>query len=374
MSTRKPRLLLLAITPFVLAACASEKPAPKAAANHNQPVRTGTPQPAATPQQPVAVETKPINLSNPVAASELRERALAQLTKLAKSPNPVVRANAVEAAAKAPSRTTDLIRISLSDPSPAVRSIASVAAGRARIADLIPQIRPLVDDSNDFVSLSARFALAQLGEPVDITPIGRALTQSDSIKVRSHAAFLVGELGNRSALGMLRDATQNKPRGITKEEGRLFELQAAEAMVKLGDDQQVQVIRAALFPSRPEDLEATALASQILGQLKDPGSVDRLVFLSEFRDPATKEQYPAEIRLSIAQALAGMGLRGGEFIADEYATNTNPLLRAHAATVYGVFATPKTLGSLSQMLADPAEEVRVGAVNGVLSATERPRR
>lgn len=360
----------LAVACAALSACspgAQTSPKP----DSTQPVRTGGNASAGTVQ---SGEPKPINLSNPVAASELRERALAHLTKLAKSTNPVVRANAIEAASKAPTRATDIIRQALSDPNPGVRSVAAVAAGRTKISAVAPQIRPLVDDSSDFVRLSARFALSRLDEPVDITPIGRAMLESDSVRLRSHAAFLLGELGNPSAIAMLRDATQNRARGATKEENRLFDLQAAEAMAKLGDEGQVQVIRAALFPSRPEDLEATALASQILGQLRDQGSVDRLVYLSEFRDPATNEQYPSEIRLTIAQALAGMGLRGGEFIADEYAASPNPLLRAHAATVYGTFATPKAVGRLSLMLDDPAEEVRVGAVNGVLAATERARR
>lgn len=249
-----------------------------------------------------------------------------------------------------------------------------MSAGRANLSAVVPQIRPLVDDSNEFVSLSARFALAKLGESTDITPIGRALVGSDSVRVRAHAAFLLGELGNNSAIAMLRESTQGRARGATREENRLFDLQAAEAMVKLGDDKQVQVIRAALFPSRPEDLEATALAAQIAGQLKDQGSVDRLVYLSEYRDPTSHDQYPSEIRLTIAQALAGMGLHGGEFIADQYAENPDPLLRAHSAMVYGAFGTPKAVGRLSRMLDDAAEEVRVGAVNGVLTATERARR
>ncbi len=364
---------------MAVTACTTNKPANKPATGQpgstqpasNQPVRTGVKNaPPADPNSAPAA----INLSNPVATSELRERALTQLVKLAKSVSPVVRANAVEAAAKAPSRAGDIIRQGLSDPNPGVRSVAAMAAGRANLSAMIPQIRPLVDDSNEFVSLSARFALAKLGESTDITPIGRALIQSDSVRARSHAAFLLGELGNNSAIAMLRESTQDRARSATREENRIFDLQVAEAMVKLGDDKQVQVIRAALFPSRPEDLEATALAAQIAGQLKDQGSVDRLVYLSEYRDPTNNEQYPSEIRLTIAQALAGMGLHGGEFIADQYAANADPLLRAHAAMVYGAFATPKAVGRLSQMLNDPAEEVRVGAVNGVLTATERSRR
>lgn len=313
----------------------------------------------------------PINLSNLVAASELRERALSVVAQLARSQNASIRANAIEAAAVAPRRLSEVLRRGLSDPNPAVRSVAAAAAGRAKVEQVLPQLRPLANDTYEHVRLSASFALARMGEPVEITPLGRSLYESDSMRTRSHAAFLLGELGNPTAIGMLRGASNKSVRGATPEEIRLFQLQIAEAMVKLGEDGQSQVIRAALFPSRPEDLEATALASQIIGQIKDRGAIDRLVFLSEFKDPRTGEKYPAEIRLVIAQSLAGMGLKGGEFIADEYAKNVNPLWRGQAALVYGAFGTPQTMGRVSQMLDDPAEEVRIAAANAVLKATSK---
>jgi hypothetical protein len=43
----------------------------------------------------------------------------------------------------------------------------------------------------------------------------------------------------------------------------MMELQISEARVKLGDEEALIDIRAALFPARSEDLEATALAAQI---------------------------------------------------------------------------------------------------------------
>ena len=98
---------------------------------------------------------------------------------------------------------------------------------------------------------------------------------------------------------------------------KLMQLQVSEALVKLGDDENVQSIRAALYPSRPEELEATALAVQILGQVRDKGSSGAMIHLAETKDAAGRP-LPAEIRLGIAAALAKLGSPQGGFIADEF--------------------------------------------------------
>jgi HEAT repeat protein len=313
-----------------------------------------------------------IDLKNPVASSEVRERALARVQELAASANPVVRANAMEAAGLVPNRCVEVLRRGLSDSSPAVRSVAAMAAGRAGVTAVLPQVRPLVDDAAPSVRLSARFALSKLGEPVDLTPLGRALMTSETVGGRSHAAFLLGELGNSSALGLLREAASERTRGASAADQKLFTLQVAEAMIKLGDGAQRQVVRAALYPARPEELEAAALAAQILGQVNDTESAKQLVHLSEYRDSSGRA-YPSEVRLAIARSLGMMGVRGGEFIADEHAASPDPLLRGLSAMVYGAFRTPRAMGRLSAMLDDPAEEVRVAAAHAVLTATERRR-
>ena len=58
-----------------------------------------------------------------------------------------------------------------------------------------------------------------------------------------------------------------------------MELQIAQARVRLGDEEAIHSIRAALFPARSEDLEATALAAQLTGELNDRASARELVML-----------------------------------------------------------------------------------------------
>jgi HEAT repeat protein len=154
-------------------------------------------------------------------------------------------------------------------------------------------------------------------------------------------------------------------------EYRMLQIQICEALVKLGDEGQLPAIRAALYPSRVEDLEIVALAVQILGQLKDKGSVDELIYLTARKSESDKQFWPAEIRLGAAGALARMGLDQGTFLADEYATNAAPVLRAQAAHVYGDIGRIENLGKLEGMMADSDSLVRLSAAAAILQVGPR---
>ena len=243
-----------------------------------------------------------------------------------------------------------------------------VVVGKARLRNLSPALRPLLNDQSSFVRASAIFGLAKCGEDIDRSPLASMLLTDPSPRVRSHVAFLLGEMGERSALGLLHEAARISMPRASAAEMRLLQLQLAEAMVKLGEDDQIATIRAALYPSRPEDLEATALAVQIIGEIKDRGSIDELIYLSARKDE-TGNKMPAEVRLGVAGALARMGMKEGGFIADEYAANKFPPIRAQAAYVYGEIGRPESLARLEGFMADPDAMVRVAAAAGVLKST-----
>lgn len=299
---------------------------------------------------------------DPITASSIREGALTIVESFAVSVDPQLRGNAIEAAALAPARTVAIVKEGLKDPNPGVRSVAAMTVGRARLTSLVSRTRPLIDDDSPYVRASAIFALHACGEPVDPTPLADMLLRDPSVRVRCHAAFVLGELRDRSALPLLRDALRVE---VPKGSQRLLELQIAEAMIKLGELEQVKTIRAALYPARPEELEATALAVQILGEVKDQGSIDQLIRLSEQRD-RSGHLMPAEVRLGIAGSLAKVGLRKGDFIADEYVASDIPALRAQAAYVYGETSKPANLFKLNDLMNDPEGIVRISAAAAVL--------
>lgn len=328
-----------------------------------------TVQGTATPAQPTPQELA-ARYSDPLRVSELRERALDLLIKMTSDANPQFRGNALEAMAVTPQRLEPLIGPALGDENPGVRTIAATMIGKANLRSLAPAARPLLNDPSPFVRASAIFALAKCVLPVDQSPLAKLLLSDPSPRVRAHAAYLIGELGDTSAMGLLHDAARaSMPRGAAPE-SRMLQLQISEAMVKLGDDSQVAAIRSALYPYSQDDLEVAALAVQILGQLRNRASMNELILLSARRDE-NGQFWPAELRLGVAGALARMGNDRGSFLADEYAANPIPVLRAQAAYVYGQIGRTENLGKLESMMSDADGLVRLSAAAAILQTGTR---
>lgn len=297
---------------------------------------------------------------DPVRRSALREQAVDLLLDAAVSDDPQTRANALEALTAAPARLEGVLLAGLNDRNEGVRSVAAQVAGRERVRAAKPDLEVMLGDSSVFVRLSAIYALAKLGAPVDQTPLAEALLGHPSTRVRAHAAFLLGELGNRSARGLLTDALGPGLPRASAAELKVLQLQIAEALIKLGDTEQIHAVRAALYPSRPEELEATALAVQIIGEVRDRGSIDELIYIAAYRDEQG-QLMPAEVRLAAALSLAKLGERRGDFIADEYRFDPSAPIRAQAAFVYGETGRLENLPKLENMLDDPDPRVRVAA-------------
>lgn len=305
-----------------------------------------------------------------MARTRLRDQAIDGLIVLAASGEPQVRANAVEALMAVPSRAEPAVARALHDENLGVRTVAAMTAGKLRLASQKEALLPLLQDPSPFVQAAAIYALRRCGENVDPTPLAGMLLRDPSLRVRANAAVVLGELGDSSALGLLRQAAKDPLVKADQAEARLLRLQIAEAMVKLGDEDQVGPIRAALYPSQPNELEATALAVQIIGQVGDRAAINQLIYLAQQKNEKDQTM-PAEIRLGVAAALAKMGKPEGSFVAEEFRTSQNPVLRAQAAYVYGQTAQVENLARLEVMMTDPAVTVRVCAAGAVLVATDR---
>lgn len=304
---------------------------------------------------------------SPIERSTLRERALAILEEAATSENALLRANALEALHTAPTRIERFVRAGLADENLGVRYTAAMTVGELELRGLTPFIQPLRDDPSPSVEGAAIFALRRLGRDVNPTPLAALLRHQD-VNVRARGAFILGELGDPSAIPMLKDAAKSSAPLARRVEDRILRLQIAEALVKLGEAEAVETVRAALYPSRPEDLEVAALAVQIIGEVGDRRSIDQLVYLTARTD---EQRMPAEVRLAAAAALAKLGNPRGDFIADEYRDDSLPAIRAQAALVYGETAGSEGLQALADMLDDESPLVRVAAAAGVLKTTSR---
>ena len=306
-----------------------------------------------------------------VAASVAREDALALLIEASRDENALVRANAIEALEEASGRIGEVALRGLSDPNEGVRTVSAMVIGRARLRDVAPAARALLSDSSDYARAAAIYALRRCGFDENPTPLAEMVVGHRDARVRAHAAFILGELGDRSAIPLLRQAASTPANRATPSERRLLELQISEALIKLGDERELQTVRAALYPSRPEQLEATALAVQIIGEVRDRGSIDQLIYMSAYEGQG-QQRMPAEVRLAVADALAKMGNTEGTFIADEYADHEMEAVRAQAAAVYGRVGRAENLKPLGRMMReDPSPLVRVAAAGAVLRLTTR---
>jgi HEAT repeat protein len=370
----KPRLhcLIPAATLALLAGCAAEGPRK---ASMGAAGRSGH-------------ETSGFDARDPVVLSSIRERALSTVQEMAASDVPQFRANAVEAATAAPARLMPVIEQGLRDQNAGVRAVAAMAVGKARLTRVAERVRPLLRDSNPYVQSAAIFALVRCGHEVDRTPLANLLLRDPSPQVRSQVAYILGELGDVSAIKLLRAAVKEGIPNATPHQFRLFELQAAEAMIKLGDQRQRPVVRAALFPASGHELEQVALACQILGEVGDRESIHQLVSLSEYKEELLVEVpqgeakvsrrvqgkgYPPEVQLAIAGALATMGHGDGTFIADAYAGHSSELIRSQAAYVYGQIGKLDNWGKLDTLMGDSYGGVRVAAAAAVLKSAAKSR-
>ena len=335
----------------------------------SKPAQPAAPSAAAPskPDEPPVVRTKAATLE------ELREVAIGVVLKAAASDDPTLRANAIEASGLAPRRLSQALHAGLADRNEAVQAVAAMTVGRYKLTDFVPKVRPLLESTSPYVSSAAVMALGKCDEKAGderLSKLAEHLWTSTSPKLRSHVAYVVGELGNTSALPMLRQAASLKMPSATPIETGIMLLQFAEAMYKLGDAEQIDSVRAALYPAAPEDLEAAAVAAQILGELRDRKPLDQMVVLTTTRDSAG-QLYPAEVRMAMAAALAKLGLDRGGFIADEFAGSPDILLRTQAAGVYGDTGRREHLAKLAVLIDDDDDMVRVSAAAAVLKIANR---
>lgn len=303
-----------------------------------------------------------------IEISRARERAIESLEGLATHADPQIRANAIEGLLEAPGRASEWLARGMADADPGVRAVALMGVGRAHRGELALQAKPLLRDRSPWVRLGAAYAMAANGDHSGSHEIVRALLESDNPRLRAQAALVLGELGNQSALPLLREALARPMPMAPPGQFRLMSLQMGEAMVKLGEPDQIQPIRAALYPARAEDLEATALAARILGEVGDHASENQLALLTARLD-GRGNMMPPEVRLSAVYAMAQLGRTQGDAFALAYVDDPMPAVRGLSALALGEIGKAEHLGTLEMMMGDPDPSVRVHAAAAVVRLT-----
>ena len=291
------------------------------------------------------------------------------LRKAVSSDWPVLRAHAIEASAKNPALLREIAPRGLVDENRGVRFVACMAIGEAKDSEVKRElsvlVRPLLADESASVRAAAMLALTRCGVSVDVTPLARMLDDSDP-EVRANAYLVLGELGNPSAAPLIRESLGRGMKLVNPIRARLVDLTAAEALVKLGDEREIEPIRAALF-APPEQSELTNIACEAIGRLRDEVSRPMLERLLSASGDARR---PAEVRLSAARALVRLGgaEASGLAVAREYIGGPDARIRAQAAALLGEVRSPEAIALLGALIRDGNPSVQVSAAAGLQTA------
>jgi HEAT repeat protein len=317
-------------------------------------------------EEPVPVLSAP---EPPVQAhaSAHEQAAVDLLHQAAASTNAQLRARSIEALLASPEHLAPVLEELLRDPNRGVRFHAAMAVGKLRLTRFVPAVRPLLNDRSDSVRAAAIYALRTCGEKPDMNPLA-GMVLSDDPEVKGNAAMVLGELGDPSAIGLLKDAARRRAPMVPVARARVVELQIAEAIVKLGGYEEIEVIRSVLFAPE-EQGELMILACEICGSLGDRESVPNLKGIAQ--QTGRRPRAP-EVRLAAAHALAM--IEPNQAILEpafEFAGHDRQEIRSQAAVVMGWVGDPAALPRLRALMSDPNALVQVSAAGAILKVLSR---
>lgn len=307
-------------------------------------------------------------LARPLELTPLsrRDNAIAVLRRAVNAEHPLLRATAFEGLQGAPDLFELLAPSGLADENRGVRFVTAMSVAEVGSESLAPLLEPLLLDDSMSVQAAAIFALHQLGENVDLTPLATCVMEP-SPEVRANTYIVLGRLGNSSAVSLIDASLQQDLRRVNLMRLRMAELQGAGALVQLGREDMIEPIRAALF-APPEQAERTLLACDLLGELRDEGAKPMLVrILSASGD----QERPLEVRIAAAKALLQLdapqpeGLLRVLFrgLADD-----DPRRRLQAVTAIAAAEGPEVESALASLVDDPDPMVAIIAAGAIIAS------
>ena len=336
------------------------KPAPVVAV-HPDPVETRASEKVHAAAAPTPA---PAALNQPPDA-ELATEARRILLAAASSQWPALRAHALEASIGHPSLLSEIAPKALADDNRGVRFVACMSIAESKDGRFTEMVAPLLADPSPSVRAAAMLALARGGQRVNFTPLADMLLDNDP-EIRSNAYLVLGELGNDSAVPLIRESLGRGMKLVNPLRVRLVDLAAAEALVKLGDQNEVEPIRAALF-APPEQGELTIVACDSVRRLRDEVARPMLERIVAARGSA--ERSP-EIRLAACRALRALGsVTAPVAVAKEYSKHPDARIRSQATVLLGEIGTPEARAILSGLLRDSDPTVQIAAAGGLEPAS-----
>jgi len=304
----------------------------------------------------------PIPVSN---SSDSARNARLVLDEASRNTDKQLRAHAIEAMQTDMTILEPAVRRGLADREASVRFVSAMTVAKVRMPGAGPLLVPLKNfDVSDSVRAAAILALNRCGSETDPSPLAGFIF-SQSAELRGNTAMVLGELGNKSALMLLKEAAHKPMARANPAMVRIVNLQIAEAMVQLGDEVEIEPIHAALF-FRSDQSECIQLACEIASRLHDLGALPMLQRLIEADGSDIR---PIEIRIFAAIAVCQIMQPAPARLADLgviAARDPNALVRVLGAKLLGVVGGADTDAVLSKLLRDREPEVQVAAAGSIL--------
>ncbi len=293
-----------------------------------------------------------------------QDRARSIVEIAVESANALERAYAFEAMQSMPDMLLEHGGRGVVDENRGVRFVATMAIGRAGLGRLASVLSPGLFDDSDSVRAATIFALRSLGEGVDPSPLA-LMVESDDPEIRGNATMVLGMLGNPSAVPLIQSSLGRGMRLRNPMRVRITELQAAEALVELGREEDIEPIRAALF-APVEQGEITVLACDMLGRLEDEQARPMLMRLLLAEG---NQRRPPEIRVAAAGAIFQLPPPhepGLEQVLLEQVKAEDPRLRTQVAAALRHAPGEASEKALDRLLADSDPLVRIAAAGALL--------
>jgi HEAT repeat protein len=276
---------------------------------------------------------------------ELAELAAAEVRDAAGGADPLLRANAAEAAGDS---LPDVLTTLLDDEDARVRFAAAMEAGRRRVDS--PEVRAalvrLADGESPNGRVAGVFALHMLGDTSRSQRLAAYARSLDPV-VRANTAVALGLTGEPSAVPILQK--------LAAEADGNVRLNALEALWRLDEPDAFPPLLAASLNQFADD---NVIATQALGVRDD------LQARAALRGKLT-DDYP-EVRLAAARSLGLLGSDAGLGVVLDAVDDDAWRRRQLASAALGAIGRSDTQPSLETLLADESPAVRLAAAAAVL--------
>jgi HEAT repeat protein len=245
-------------------------------------------------------------------------------------------------------RDTETLGMVLRYPELGVRISALESLGDIPTSQSAEKLIPLLDDPDNRIRSSAISALKKIGSPAAEQLI--SALKSDDIGTRIITAMILGEIGDKRAVEPLTEALTFHSETLPLDAAKL-RAEAATALGKIRDSRAIQPLIAALKDENPPVRERAGWALKEIGP--------------EIVEPLTKvlmDNYP-ETQISAARILGDLkDPRSVEPLIQalvlDSGQDTSWLFRVEAAKALGKIKDPRAVETLNMLLGDRVSQVR----------------